>query len=277
MRRADIPFAVRLTSVEGWGIPPRDFQRILQLDPRGSFVAVESGGRVGLTTTTSYRRRIAWIGNVVVQNKHRGKHIGERLIQHAIRYLNQSRVRRIALYCFKENVPFYRRLGFVSGARFARLRLDRPSTHVGTDDSPVNGQLGESELLEMDRRAFGADRGQLIRLLLHSGRAWYLASGDGRSHGYALVKRYTDMNEIGPWVSFGSSSNKLDGMLAQLLATSGRKPVEITCPLSSTTLSRILRKHGFRRLNDGHLMFYCRRSEIGRPEAVLAYGFLDKG
>ncbi len=121
MRPGDISFAVRLADQEDWGIPARDFERILLLDMCGSFVAMENEKRVGIATTTSYGKQIAWIGNVVVEKSRRGRHIGQALVKHAIGYLEKKRVARVALYSFDENIEFYRKLGFKVGQRFRAI------------------------------------------------------------------------------------------------------------------------------------------------------------
>jgi GNAT superfamily N-acetyltransferase len=277
MHRADIPFAVRLANAEGWGIPARDFARILQLDTHGSFIAVDAAEKVGLATTTSYGRQIAWIGNVVVRKQDRQRHIGRQLVEHAIRYLTKKRVRHIALYSFKENVPFYRRLGFVSGPRFARLRRE-PHSSPGTISkwTPTN-PLTLSHALAMDQKAFGADRGRLLRLLLKTHCATRLGYTVGSSSSYIMAKRYEDMFELGPWVSFGLGRTELDSLLQLALDEADGKPVEVSCPLANRMAIEIMEKRNFRVINDGRVMFYRRMATIGQPKAVIAYGFLDKG
>jgi len=275
MRPADIPFAIRLTSLEGWGIPARDFRRMLGLDARGSCVAIEGSERVGLATTTHYGRRVGWIGNVVVKRGYRQRHIGQQLVDHAVNHLSKVRVKHIALYSFKENLQFYRKLGFVPGNRFLRLRREsQPSNPITSESSPK--PLPLSSPLAMDRKAFGADRARLITALLCGGYAWCLGYRAGHSASYVVVKNYKDMNEIGPWISFGLSSGELSSQLQLIIGKSGRKPIEITCPLTSS-LPKILKSDRFHAINEGRVMFYERVARIGQPRAIVAYGFLDKG
>ena len=129
----------------------------------------------------------------------------------------------------------------------------------------------------MDRKAFGADRRRLITALLNEGHAWYLGYETESSASYVLVKDYDDMNEIGPWVSFGLSSRELDSLLQLVISKSGGKPIEITCPLTSSKILKILKRRRFHAINEGRVMFYKRKTRIGRPSAIVAHGFLDKG
>lgn len=275
MRPADIPFAARLTSLERWEIPHRDFARILQLDGRGSFVATVGRRRIGLTTTTHYGRRIAWIGNVVVKREYRERHIGQQLVERAVSYLLDTRVKHVALYCFKENVPFYRKLGFVRGARFVRLRRE-PKPLLKLPIEASSHPLTLSSILAIDRKGFGADRHLLITSLLREGFAWCLSHQTGSAASYLLVKNYEDMNEIGPWISFGLNSGELGSLLQVAIKKSGRKPIEIACPFDSPAL-RVMKQNGFHSINEGATMYFKHVARIGQPRAIVAHGFLDKG
>jgi ribosomal protein S18 acetylase RimI-like enzyme len=276
MRVEDVPFAIRLTNPEGWGIPAADFRRILRLDSHGSFVAAEGHRRIGLATSAHYGRQIAWIGNVVVDRKYRGRHVGQMLVEHAVNYLSKGRVRHIALYSFKENYRFYRNIGFVAGARFVRMRRE-PERQSRTFTIETSKPLRLSSLLAMDAKAFGADRRRLITALLSGGLAWYFGYKTGSRGSYVIVKRYRDMNEVGPWVSFGLSPQELDLLLQFIISRSGRKPIEIGCPVANSQILRVMKKHHFHVINEGRVMFYKREARLGQPRAIIAQGFLDKG
>lgn len=277
MHRRDISFAVRLAEQEDWGIPPRDFERILLLDPRGSFVAMENGKRVGLATTTSYGTKIAWIGNVVVAESRRGRHIGQALVKHAIGYLERKRVARVALYSFDENVEFYRKLSFKVGEGFARFRRKGgPALRLGAEPRD-QGTMRRSVMLAMDRKAFGANRSRLLVSVLDSGSGRYLGYSAGSRRSYIFVKDYADMCELGPWVSFGLRRTELEATLRGVLRTAKGRPVEIACPLTNRRILAILSRFDFTSINQGHVMCYRRLSKLGKPKTVVAYGFLDKG
>jgi hypothetical protein len=220
---------------------------------------------------------MAWIGNVVVKKRYRGMHIGQSLVEHAVNYLNERHVKRVALHSFNDNVQFYHRLGFQSGPKFARFRRAPNRARRKTLRRGNSGPTSLARMLRLDRRAFGADRSRLIKLLLDSGKAWYVTPKTQPSLGYLLVKKYDDMNEIGPWVSFRSSSSEPGELLQLVLDKVEGRPVEVTCPLSNLNTLKVLRKHGFRPINYGRVLFYKRIASIGKPNAVIAYGFLDKG
>ena len=278
MHREDIPFAVKLSDQEKWGITRADFERLLTLAPRGCFVAYSGHKRLGLVTTTSYGREAAWIGNVVVEKSSRGKHIGAGLVRHSVGYLKKSGVKRTILYCFHENVKFYENLGFVKDAGFARLRRKRRTSSRGIARNrnlhvpPIN------RILSADRKAFGADRGKLIRLLVRNRIGWYVGAERGAaSTCYLFVKQYEDMCEFGPWVCINPQRGASRHLFETALSIVSRQPVEIACLLSHPKELALLRRHGFRITNTGYRMFYGKRQRLGDDRAQYALGFLDKG
>ena len=277
MRQTDVPFAITLANEEGWGTPARDYERLLKLNPAGCVVAELGHERVGIATATTYGRKIAWIGNVVVKKKYRGRHVGKQLVQHLLNYLSHHSVEHVALYSFKENFRFYRKLGFVYGPQFVRLRRERRSPVKHLLQTSKSEPMAFSSLLAIDAKAFGVDRRRLLRLIIESGFAWYEAYRFGSSESYAMVKQYADMYELGPSISFGLARQELNSFLGNVLNKTVRKPTEVSCPTSSRSAIAVLKSLNFREINRGRVMYHRQLSKIGRPEAIVAHGFLDKG
>lgn len=277
MREADILFAIRLSNQENWGITRGDLTRILHLDPRGSLIAVIGTERVGLATTASYGRTLGWIGNVIVDRKYRGRHIGQALVRTAVRYLQGQGIEHVALYCFNDNVKFYRKLGFKEDVSFIRLqRKPKPLPYVLT--TPPRGRLPLRDVFRTDKKAFGADRSRLIRSLLRTRGGWYEGNSSNRSAiSFLLVKKYKEMYEFGPWVCIKPTENSPRELLQLAMSKAAKKTIEVSC-LSNHRLSlRLLQENGFIVVNNGHRMFLGQVVKIGQDKANYALGFLDKG
>jgi predicted N-acetyltransferase YhbS len=272
MKFDDIPQAIRLTDQEKWGVTHGDLLRILKLDPRGSFIATMGLRKVGLVTTTRYGRKLAWIGNVIVDRSYRGAHIGQSLVQAALNDLQTSKATHVALYCFDENVKFYRKLGFVRDAPFVRLRRKSTRTPPTSVAHLVRRGPSLGEVLSMDRRAFGADRSRLIRMVLGSKAGRCL----GSSNSYLLIKVSKEMYEIGPWVCSKQPKAQAREMLDLALRMTGGKPIEVSC-LRKHPAYGLFRKRGFRVISHGYRMYLGKIPRIGDPAANFALGFLDKG
>ena len=278
MQTDDIPFAIRLTDGENWGVTRADLERLMRINPRGCFVAFDGIRKVGITTTTTYLKKLAWIGNVIVHKSHRGKHIGRALVDHATLHLQRTGVQHIALYCYNEHVNFYENLGFVRDARFLRLRRNPAKVQHLMERSNYQRPLPMGKLLDADRRAFGADRSKLIGAVLADGIAWIIGETQGTSTiSYLMVKESADECELGPWVCLDPPRGEPGRMIDQALVRVGSLPAEVGCLRSNRPAVRTLDRNGFRTVREGHRMFLEKRAEIGDDNAQYALGFLDKG
>ena len=278
MQPKDIAFAVRLTDQEEWGITPSALRRLMRLNPRGCFIAYEGITRIGLTTTTVYGKELAWIGNVIVDVDHRGMHMGQSLVEHAVAFLQKSNVKHIALYCFNEREKFYENLGFVKDTQFIRLRRGaaRPKHYENPSQSFEPPTL--AKVMAADRKAFGADRSKLIRDVLHEKAGWYIGSGrDTSSASFLMAREYSDDYEFGPWVCTNPLHDDPDEMLNRALTVIRPAPVEISCLQNNRGAVHTLKAHEFRKVREGYRMFFEQRSDLGNDVLQFALGFLDKG
>jgi len=278
MRAADIPFAVQLSDQENWGTTRNDFSRLLRLNPSGCFIAYEGTKRVGLTTATLYGKTLAWIGNVIVDRHYRGKSIGPALVEHAVTFIERSRVRHVALYCFAEHVRFYERLGFVRDAQFFRMRRRPRSVETTVNVSVSHPAPSLTDVLRADKLVFGADRSRLVRDVLDKKAGWYIGSIDGNGHlCYLFVREYADMCEIGPWACIDPPRGEAKMMLSRAIREVGTLPVEASCLRMNRDAHAMMTQAGFRVIREGYRMFLESRARIGNDRAQFALGFLDKG
>jgi len=247
---------------------------MLELQPRGCLVAVESAKRIGLTTTSCYGRELGWIGNVVVDKGYRGKGIGSGLVRAAIRQLTRRRVRRIGLYSFPENQPMYERLGFETVGRFNLLS----SVRGPMETVDRNLEIPFSQILGFDRRAFGADRSKLLRCLMRDfPRSWAWVHQGAELCGYAVVKEYQDSSEIGPSICEEADRGTTLALLRASESLTRKWPLEISIPESNATFLETARSAGFRVLRKGLVMSFTKLEKASLGPRILALGFLDKG
>ncbi|MGQ9538467.1 MAG: GNAT family N-acetyltransferase [Candidatus Bathycorpusculaceae bacterium] len=121
MREEDIEFAVQITETMNWNLTELDFEFMMNLEPEGCFILFYDSRKIGLATTISFGK-VGWVGNVIVDENHRGKGAGTMLVKHATGYLKSRGVETIGLYSYKENVDFYMRLGFKRETKFTVLK-----------------------------------------------------------------------------------------------------------------------------------------------------------
>jgi hypothetical protein len=130
-------------------------------------------------------------------------------------------------------------------------------------------------MLTVDKRAFGADRSKLLRLLLTENRHGVIFDSDNKS--FLVVKTYKEMSEFGPWVGTAPYDEN-DGELIKHITSQYRgKPIEASCLVSNRRVLNGLKRDGFRVTNVGFRMWYAKKQKIGYDQANFLLGFLDKG
>jgi len=274
MKTADFRSIINLTNEEGWGFGIRDLKRMMTLEPKGCLVAVLHGRPIALTTTISYGKKLAWIGNVVVHRKHRGAGIGISVVQSAIAHVLRLHVKRIGLNSYPENESMYERLGFRTVDGFVRLSISRETGKPANE----NREVPFGQIVRLDKRAFGADRTRLLQCLLREfPRGWTWILKGAEVLGYSTVKRYQDSSEIGPSVSQDMNQDTVATLLQSSIALARKWPLELSIPESNRRVLETVTRLGFRLERRGVVMSYSDLDTITVSPATVAFGFLDKG
>lgn len=274
MKTTDLRSIIKLTARERWGFGTRDLKRMMALEPRGCLVATMGGGAIGLTTTISYGRDAGWIGNVVVNEKHRGVGIGSDLVRSAVKHLLRMHVKRIALYSYPENEEMYKRLGFEAMDGFATLSMPD-----GTENfTKTTEKIPFRQILRLDKHAFGADRSKLLRRLHREfPEHWTWIVNEAGVTGYSIVKQYQDSSDIGPLICEHMNRESIAVLLESSITRTEKWPLEMSVPLSNPTVEETAERIGFRLERKGVVMSYAQLEPVAISPAVGALGFLDKG
>ena len=239
----DVAEAMRLKATAGWNQTEGDWLRLLRLCPRGCFAATSGAGLVGTTTTVVYGRELAWVGMVLVDPEFRRRGIATALVRAALDGLDAAGVATVKLDATPEGAPVYEALGFE-----AELRIERWVGAAGVKPSPA--QAAErtpvpSQLFELDRRAFGADRSELLKALWAESDLKPAASAgaDGRLRGYALARRGALADYVGPLVA--EEAETAAALLDEVLKRPGAGRVCVDLNTTYSGGARVLEARGF--------------------------------
>lgn len=195
----DLAAAQALSRQAQWPHRLEDWEFMLKV---GLGVVAESEGVVvGTILAWPYGRDAATLGMVIVAPECRGGGVGRKLMNAMFERLGG---RTIQLNATDAGLALYKSLGFVTvggihqhqGAAFsvpvASLRRGERVRPMGVGD--------EAAVIDLDRRASGFQRGELLAELLKSAQGVVLDRG-GEAVGFALFRRFGHGYAIGPAVA----------------------------------------------------------------------------
>lgn len=170
---------------------------LLDLAPETSF-AVELDGCLAATTTLlSLTPSLAWLGMVLTHRDYQHQGLASRLVAHALAMADRLGIETIGLDATDQGQSIYARRGFVAGPPIERWIADEVTLKTIQPLCPGSHQSNWIEgMASLDRKAFGTDRGGLLRVLASIG--W---SPETTELGYALTRPGKRANYIGPCVA----------------------------------------------------------------------------
>lgn len=256
--------ALQLCREAGWNQLRADWQRLIDYEPNGCFVAVCNGQLVGTVTTTRYGIELAWIGMMLVHPQHRRRGIATALMSSSIDYLQAQRVQCIKLDATPTGTHVYRKLGFDVEWKFHRWSREPFSekTPIDTGDaSPMS-----KSALALDRRVFGADRSTYLDLLRKDSLVRQTPDGFGMLRPGAVA------SYLGP-VS-ASTAAAAESIIADLCTSTGDSIFwDIPSPNSAAT--RLASSIGFAPVRD--LTRMRRGRDVLPPDLNLQFALSDPG
>lgn len=217
MREEDIEFAVQITDTMNWNLTEWDFKFMINLEPEGCFILLHDSEKIGVATTISFGK-VGWIGNVIVDENHRGKGAGTMLVKHAIGYLKNRGIETIGLYSYEEAVNFYMRLGFKREMKFTVLKGKSSPSQFQEKSVKETGKSELHKVIAFDTFHFGASRRKLLEKIagIKGNLCYHYVEGKAIL-GYAMAKVYNHYAEIGPLVCRKERFDAAEALLKTLL------------------------------------------------------------
>src|SRR4030095_72959 len=264
---SDVTAAQRLRELAHWNQTGNDWRRLTRLEPDGCFCATDNGEVVATTTTTTYGRELAWIGMVLVDLEYRRRGLATRLMDVALEYLNRQGSETIKLDATPAGRLVYESLGFREESLVERW--EGLSTQYKNDVSKASNGM-RSQLLELDRHEFGADRTTLLDQLIADAclKPGFVTDDDGRLIGYGLARRGTVATYLGPILAErpSAAASLLDDILGQL--SDQRIYVDLNTTFGSGR--KLLNDRGFAKQRDLIRMSYGKEKQAGSSPAIFA-------
>jgi GNAT superfamily N-acetyltransferase len=219
----DHKHCVALSLDRGWS--PEEAKWSLLLEEADTFgVDAPDGGLAGAVVLARYGPDLASVGMMLVAGRHGRRGVGRALMTHL---LAQAGSATVTLFATDAGKPLYTKLGFravrASVAFVGGFRHAAGSAPGAGGTRPATGADMQA-ILNVDKAAFGADRGYLLRRLPgFAERIRVLETPDGIT-GYAAAWRNGDVAVIGPVVAASGADAR---RLITDLAAEVRGPIRL--------------------------------------------------
>jgi ribosomal protein S18 acetylase RimI-like enzyme len=241
----DFKFAVRLSNTMNWDAAEEDFEFITNLEPDGCFVLFYDSKRVGIATTISFEQ-VGWIGNIIVNEKYRGKGGGSLIVKNAIEYLTNKGVETIGLYSYVNRIPFYERQNFQFDSKFMVIKGIGFSTSIKAHIRTAN-ENDMQQIFDLDKQCFGGSRKKLLEPVLHdSSSLCYVCADDDRILGFTIAKVSDETSEIGPLVCSKGYDEVAIDLIKTVLGKLGGYEVSLCVPEKESVIINLLKQQGFK-------------------------------
>ena len=218
----DIPGALRLSTQAGWNQLDADWRRLLDLWP-DLCLGGKIDGHVVATATLARYGNAAWVGMVLVDERHRGQGLGGAIMNAILTRAETAGVKVLGLDATDMGKPVYAKRGFVDAASINRRVL--AAEDRGPCKSPLErvNDADWASMLELDLASCGWDRSALLRHLCRErGARCEVAREGGEVIAFGFRRPGRTAEHIGPVV--GTSAG-VQSVILSLAAPSGEMPV----------------------------------------------------
>ncbi|MDY0190586.1 MAG: GNAT family N-acetyltransferase [Desulfuromonas sp.] len=256
------PLFLHLAQQEGWRISAVE-SRLYRADSPHPFLCLHQDGELCGFISGVRHEHEAWIGNLIVAVKQRGKGYGAQLFDALVAHLRQHGCTSLWLTASAAGQPLYEKRGFVANDRIQRWIAP------GLGTQPRQQQQGNF-LYHCDRAQHHQDRRQFLRSISHNAHVVRYANN------VALLQPSTNLTLLGPWYEQGHQQEAEYQFLLQARRTSARHLPVVADVYASAQLQGVLSAAGFRCCSNTTLMHYTsagsKRIEPGLQRSLAGLG-----
>jgi GNAT superfamily N-acetyltransferase len=209
----DLEAAFALSSTAGWNQLRDDWRMLLQLAPSSSFAARIDGRVIGTAIAIDYDA-FGWIAMMLVDQQHRGRGIGARLLEAALDATPSHLPVRLDAtplgrplyekYGFREETTLTRYVRKAPFANPARVQQSAAESAGVSQNHSVVRQMTCADvdaIAGRDAEVFGGNRRPVLEWMSRKPGFCYIASAENGSTHYCLGRGGRLFDEIGPVVA----------------------------------------------------------------------------
>ncbi len=281
MTRSDLPQGRKLSQEAGWNQTDADWQRFLQLQPDGCFVAQLHGQLVG-TVTTCLFDSVGWIGMMLVASSARSQGVGRALMQQAIDYLENHTAKAIRLDATPLGEPLYTSLGFKTQYRLTRFagkvhcpNSENPDSKLASKNEACSQNPDWDRIATFDASLIGYSRKKIFPHLEADPEIRTFVDCDGQEIlGYVCTRPGRLAAYVGPCMA--SSPEVGERLMREALGQYHSQAVIVDVPCDNHRAVQVMASVGLEPSRE--LVRMCRGGGAAEPiESLWASGDPAKG
>ncbi|MEM3696718.1 MAG: GNAT family N-acetyltransferase [Candidatus Bathyarchaeia archaeon] len=275
MSKEDLDFAIRLTDTKNWGLTEEDFLFMMKLEPNGCFTLWENSERAGIVTSINYGR-IGWLGNLIVEEKHRRKGAASLLVKQVINCLMSKGAETVGLYSYIDAVTFYRRLGFQRDEEFTVMEGKASKSEIKASEIKKAKEKDElQKIIEYDNSCLNISRKKLLETIFYQPKnLCYFSIEKGEVCGYVMAKVYEGFAEVGPLICNRENHEVALNLIKTVLNKVEGSFVTLCLPKKELTLRKAFNQLGIRESFDVTRMFF---RPINLKDCIYIAESLERG
>ncbi|HEY1599751.1 MAG TPA: GNAT family N-acetyltransferase [Pirellulales bacterium] len=270
----------------------QSFVEMLQLNgaaqPGNQLVAVRAGQVVGTVGAVNFGQ-FAYIALMGVDPAQQGRGIARRLMEHVLARLDDHGCPIVLLDATDVGAVLYEKLGFADDSSAYEFEGDNSlasnvASTLGSQRGPDSIRAKDSslstatrnlgvarmtdadlvEVIEFDLPRFGADRGQVLQILLNEfpERAFVCRDVTGQVTGYLFARTV-----LGPWVAANAAT--AEDLLAVARTLPSPEPLRVLVPRSNHAACDLLARNGLHSIRKLRHMRRGGTVPPGRPECLF--------
>lgn len=275
MTRQDFPFIDSLRSLAGWNQTLQDWQRMLDSQPDGCYLACIQDLPVATLTTTCFQDRLAWIGMVLTHPDFRRRGIAGKLMEHALQFLQNRQITCVKLDATPQGKPLYEQLGFHQEYNLHRWKASAwiPLPHgefSGSVRTP--SQEDWDQILMLDGEAFDTSRRDFLQMLSRQSEKTLVVSDKHNAvRGFGMIRPGMIADYLGPLMA--RSPDAIPPLVSALTENKTGRPIFWDIPDFQTETISLAQQHGLQPLRELMRMYWKSNPLPGNPN--LLFGISD--
>ena len=259
----DLDSALHLSRAAAWAYRLEDW-RVAQALGQGLLAEVD-GQVIGSALCWSYGDGFATFGSIIVAPEVQGRGLGRLLLSGLLKLTGE---RAVLLNSTAEGMRLYQSFGFEAVGLVHQHVAQIPADPLQAADPQVRSARAEDlpAVLQMDHRAFGADRHRMIEAFLRIGTVAVIERA-GNPQAYAICRPFGLGQVIGPVVATGAEEAK--ALISHFLRANAGQTLRIDIP-GEFGLGHWLTALGLPEVGQATTMIRGQRPAISGPQRVFA-------